>query len=59
MRMDLVGICKMSGNWSNFFFGQNKLPKAPKTHFLSFLGKNKSNRKWHDFLRLKKAKNLA
>ena len=47
------------GKLIEFFFGQNKLPKAPKTHFLSFLGKNKSNRKWHDFFRLKTAKNLT
>ena len=47
------------GKLIEFFFGQNKLPKAPKTHFLSFLGKNKSNRKLHDFLRLKTAKNLT
>ena len=47
------------GKLIEFFFGQNKLPKVPKTHFLSFLGKNKSNRKWHDFLRLKTAKNLT
>ena len=42
-----------------FFSCPNTLPKAPKTHFLSFLGKNKSNRKWHDFFSLKTAKNLT
>ena len=30
-----------------FLSGQNKLPKAPKSHFISFLGKNKPNRKLH------------
>ena len=47
------------GKINNLFFGQNKLPKAPKTYFLSFLGRSKTTRKLHDFFRLKSDKNLT
>ena len=33
------------GKFSNFFPCHNRLPKAPKTHFLSFLGRSTTTKK--------------
>ena len=48
MRMDLAGICKMSGKKLIFIFPQKTLPKLLKTHFLSFFDKSEPSQSVHE-----------
>ena len=41
MRLDLVGTCKMSGKFSNFFLCPNRLRKVSRNRFIAFLDNSK------------------